>query len=355
MNVMADQTTLYLHIGTHKTGTSAIQYVLRNNKEILRRHGLAYVKLSRKKIRSLTEYNPSLVNSLKKTVLNQTNTYNQQGEFNFIISDEALSGNTDHYYRNIDVIAKSFREITEGFSVKIIVYLRRQDQFIQSAYTQKIHQGESYSFKEFLNSFPRDVLNWKKLLDIYDEYFGKDNIIARIYDDQLLSGDRGVLNDFSKIINCEELAETKQTKFKNKGYSRDSVELARLLNPKLNDQEVRFLRSILQAIDAKKPFERYTYFTEKERLAFLQQYAESNSLVAKNYFHKADGKLFSVDTDLHTSHKYEGFNLDKCIELFAKSIKCQANLQDKDQGKSYDSSKNKIFKLFTTIKNRLMA
>jgi len=352
---MSDQSTLFLHIGTHKTGTSAIQFVLRNNNEILRKHGLAYLKLSRKKIRSLTEYNPSHVNSFRKNFLLECNRFNQQGEFSFIISDEALSGNTDCYYRNIDVIAKSFQEITKGFLVKIIVYLRSQDQFIQSAYTQKIHQGESYSFKEFLNSFPIDALNWKKLLDIYAEYFGKQNLIPRVYDDQLLLDGRGVLNDFAKIINCEELASTKQIKYKNKGYSRDSVELARLLNPKLNDQEVRFLRSILQSIDTKQPFERYTYFTEKERLAFLQQYAESNSMVAKEYFKKTEGNLFSVKSDHHSSQKYGGFNLDKCINLFAKSIKYQANLQDNDQGKSYDASKNKIFKLFTTIKNRLMA
>jgi len=352
---MIGQPTLYLHIGTHKTGTSAIQYVLRNNSEILRKHDLAYLKLSRKKIRNLTEYNPSLVNSFREKILNECNTYNQQGEFSFIISDEALSGNTDCYYRNIDVIAKSFQDITKGFLVKIIVYLRRQDQFIQSAYTQKIHQGESYLFKEFLNSFPTDALNWKNLLDIYAEYFGKDNIIARVYDDQLLLDYRGVLYDFGTIINCEELVVSKQVKFKNKGYSRDSVELARLLNPKLNDQEVRFLRSILQSIDTKQPFERYTYFTEKERLAFLQQYAESNSMVAKEYFKKTDGNLFSVKADHHIPQKYGGFNLDKCINIFAKSIKYQANLQDKDQGKSNDSSKNKTFKLFTTIKNRLMA
>ncbi len=210
-------------------------------------------------------------------------------------------------------------------------------------------------FNEFLNSFPSDALKWKKLLDIYAEYFGKDNIIARVYDDQLLLNDRAVLNDFGKTINCEELAVTKQVKYKNKGYSRDSVELARLLNPKLNDQEVRFLRSILQSIDTKQPFDRYNYFTEKERLAFLKQYAESNSMVAKHYFQKADGNLFSVKADHHTSQKYDGFNLDKCIDLFAKSIKYQANLHDKGQGKSYDSPKNKILKLFTTIKNRLMA
>ena len=352
---MSDQSTLYLHIGTHKTVTSAIQYVLRNNNEILRKHDLAYLKLSKKKIRSLTKYNPSLVNSFREKILNECNRYNEQGEFSFIISDEALSGNTDCYYRNIDVIAKSFQDITKGFLVKIIVYLRRQDQFIQSAYTQKIHQGESYSFKEFLNSFPTDALNWKNLLDIYAEYFGKDNIIARVYDDQLLLDDRGILYDFGRIINCEELAVSKQVKFKNKGYSRDSVELARLINPKLNDQQVRFLRSILQSIDTKQPFERYTYFTEKERLAFLQQYAESNSTVAKHYFKKADGNLFSVKADHNSPQKYDGFNLDKCINLFAKSIKYQANLQDKDQGKSNDSSKNKTFKLFTTIKNRLMA
>ncbi len=81
---MSDKSTLYLHIGTHKTGTSAIQYVLRNNNKILRKHGLVYLKTSKKKIRSLTEYKPSVVKSFRKKILNECNTYNRQGEFSFI-------------------------------------------------------------------------------------------------------------------------------------------------------------------------------------------------------------------------------------------------------------------------------
>src|SRR5699024_12805516 len=38
-------TTVYLHIGAHKTGTTALQYFLWNNRKRLRKEGYLYPKL----------------------------------------------------------------------------------------------------------------------------------------------------------------------------------------------------------------------------------------------------------------------------------------------------------------------
>ena len=74
-------------------------------------------------------------------------------EHRFAMSSEGFFGNLFKDYYNSEWISEFLSKVSAGFDVRIIVYLRRQDFFIESLYTQMIHQGESYSFLDFVVNY----------------------------------------------------------------------------------------------------------------------------------------------------------------------------------------------------------
>ena len=63
----------------------------------------------------------------------------------FVTSWEGFSGNPRLAYQNANAVASMLRESTKSLDVRIIVYLRRQDEFVESMYTQTIHEGGSFA------------------------------------------------------------------------------------------------------------------------------------------------------------------------------------------------------------------
>src|SRR5690625_7585565 len=94
----------------------------------------------------------------------------------YLIISEHFSGNPFIGFSNVHIIAETLWEITKDLDldIYIIVYLRRQDDFIESMYTQSIHLGDSHSFEEFINGFDESAFDWEYILDSYSKWFGKD-------------------------------------------------------------------------------------------------------------------------------------------------------------------------------------
>ena len=164
---------LYLHIGTHKTGTTEIQQSLIFAKNNLVKEKIIYLPYfpSSFELMRIKCLDNNMVAQCTDYLQEQTKRYSSQ--FRFIMSFEGFSGDLEQGYKNSRLIAQTLKEATSEFDVSVIVYLRRQDTFLESAYTQLIHQGESFSFSEFRNNYDFSSFNWLDLLNNYSEFFGK--------------------------------------------------------------------------------------------------------------------------------------------------------------------------------------
>lgn len=217
--------TLYLHIGTPKTGTTAIQYFLLNNRELLKEKGYYYPVMKEKFERISIRRNAHFLidykcnKEMNRDVQQQKiqSCYNElflalDENKNVILSDEAIW----HACKKIKNIWGNLLSRTKekGHNLKVIVYLRRQDEFIQSYWKCKVLANETRSFEEYVKSkkYAFCPLNYYTHLSNISKIVGKDNILVRIYEKEQYKGRaHTIVSDFMDAIGLELTSEYEQT------------------------------------------------------------------------------------------------------------------------------------------------
>lgn len=277
---------LFIHIGTHKTGSTAIQRALKaGEKECL---GEGLVRLNCHELLTKREWSPE-----DKSELQFWLRYNRErhsgASHRFLISSECLSGDPMTGYDNAPMLASRLRELTRDFDVKIIVFLRRQDDFIESLYTQKIHEGNSMTFGDFLDGIDPETMNWHKLLESYALQFGRENIITRVYHKDCYPKPQDIIVDFCKMIGLRpEVLKHRLQTVRNQGFSMEAVEMARMCNPSLDPVRRKQLRQMLQVASAKPVFQSYSYLDLEARRKILSVHEDSNDRVRRDYMPAGD-------------------------------------------------------------------
>ena len=172
---------LILHIGPHKTGTSAIQSFCHNNWAVLKDNGFHYAKsgmwndFSHNKIFFLLKN--SRVGILDK-IEREIKTL-KDNEI-YIISSEVLARTVGKEFLNpfISLIKDRFN------NRKIIIYARRQDNWVESVYRQWVKSPE-IAVKAKPTVFYQNNKNSFDIYDIIESWktvFNPDSINVRIYE-----------------------------------------------------------------------------------------------------------------------------------------------------------------------------
>lgn len=278
----ADKPRLFIHIGSHKTGSSAIQRAFRSKETGIEEEGLIRIEcdsdITKKNWEPQQEQ--ALTEHLKRHIRDQTAL-----TFRYLISYEGFCGNAFQGYPNASLIANRLRAVTRDFDVRIIVFLRRQDDFIESMYTQMIHEGGSRSFQDFITTTRPESMDWYRLLESYAAVFGRENLIVRRYHADFYPKSDSLIVDFANIVGVRpECLKSKRSLTRNQGYSSEAVELARLCNPSLSKPHRALLREMLQEVSPKPLFHSYSYLDLKTRQDILAVCAESNERVKQDYF-----------------------------------------------------------------------
>ena len=172
---------LILHIGTHKTGTSAIQSWLASQRDALHRQGVHYGSTDRPPHPQLPKHNSlfwSLANpngdfaAEKAAILAD---FEQSDCQTLILSEEGLS---EPFYQKLDRIS----ELQDHFEIMVVCFLRRQDYFLESLWNQKCREGlETRPISAFIAAdhnrrsidYASKINFWSKIGDVkvatYDE------------------------------------------------------------------------------------------------------------------------------------------------------------------------------------------
>lgn len=312
----------FLHIGTHKTGTSSIQSTMTKLKKDLRGENIIYIPFSPEMGTFVVseKVDTSFIEKSKKFLDSYTSSYQGSKNIRYVMSHEGFSGDPRKGYSNAAINAEMLSKILEPYDVEVIIYLRQQDSFLESMYTQSIHEGDSLSFDEFMAGCRQYRYDWYDLIDSYANYFGKDHVTVRRYDKVYLrNGD--VIGDFSELIGSKVMQSLKKKENINSGYSRDALEVARICNEVFTDKEKKKLRYLLQVTNSKLRHEKYSYFNNDARVELLNTYAESNTRVAKEYLEDKEEKLFNYNLEnLEENDIYTGLTQDGLIQVVMKAL-----------------------------------
>ncbi len=167
---------LFLHIGTPKTGSTAIQYFLARNFEPLRAQGINFVREGRKREAHnlvLQARRKGHIRDVMDKVVAEIET---RPETTHVITSEMYFG-AGAAQDLADALPDHLRQET-----RILVYLRRQDGFLEALYKQRVKTGRYHG--DALE-FARAKLgngDYLRTLAPYAAAFGQGNIIVRPFE-----------------------------------------------------------------------------------------------------------------------------------------------------------------------------
>ena len=219
-----------------------------------------------------------------------------------ILSSEELAGT--HKF-SIQHLAKFFA----GHDIRLIVYLRRQDKYIESTYNQAVkdHLAScTTSFDAF--SLNYGGLDYHAYLMDWEKQFPGAAINMRVYDRSQFPN-KNVIHDFLAAISVpHDTSFIFEAGDANPSLSSTSIKALAEINSKLyvNNARHRAIIEYLEALDNKEGDHNQDFFSPANRLAYLKQFEESNELLFKKYGHgKNLFELGNVEAGKSTAAEYE--------------------------------------------------
>ncbi len=324
----------YIHLGLHKTGSSAIRHAMRkfHNEGILKKYKYDFWD---REI-SVHELHRFLddVDLCAKLITENINTPEREAWRDAIVTTNAAfsSYQKDGAYILTDKFAPVLAKAFKDYDVHISFYLRRQDIYSESFWAEMVKEGLYCGDLESHVASREQSLYYKSLLDTYAQYFGKENITVRVYDRKQFYKNN-IVNDFLRIVKLEDLSNEWYEKNTNPSFSPAALRMIHANNAqhKLNHAEVVKRIEMLDAEYAKGDISRTDYairhcynshgfdlhentyrrtyirllslyglnshvnkgyMKEQERRIFLEKFKEDNAAVAREYLGREDGVLF---------------------------------------------------------------
>jgi hypothetical protein len=257
---------LILHIGTQKTGTTALQQFLYANREPLAACGFHYATPPH----GLREAN-FVGNALNVGKCRVVNTFlTKHMELAHRRGADTILVSAENFYAMSVLDAMQRREVCanaverdralietlqslmpEGIaSTQIVCYFRRPDRYAESLYSQHVKRGIIFAgtFDEFLPII-KPALFYNKYMRAWSDVFGRKNCIVRLYEPARAD----IVSDFVRnavcIENIGQLADSQNRG--NERVGRDLLEFKRLKNRTARANERDIERTILRLVDEK--------------------------------------------------------------------------------------------------------
>lgn len=225
--------TLFIHVGTPKTGTTTIQSFLYLNRKTLKEYGILYPIADNEDLIHMYNNTSNMILKLNKDKKIQLKTLKEMKKYwikNFlpiinsshinkiILSDEHISHLDSDFYDIFD---------NKNFDIKGIVYLRRPAEFFISDYAEVVKSFEyKDSFEHYVNS--RKYTFYQKITK-HILKLGKDNFYVRPYEKQQWKNNN-LIEDFLEIFQLELNNDFIIPDNCNITPSRNKIEIIRLKN-----------------------------------------------------------------------------------------------------------------------------
>lgn len=279
---------LWLHIGVHRTGSTALQKLLSRNRDRLLDQGFYYPEGGENQAWLVDRFQHDHEAAMK-AVAEAAGAAAASGCHDLVLSSEDFSSLQD---------IAPLAELEGRFDTRVIVYLRRQDLWLESWYNQNIKWPWSLELSTlspagFLDR--RDRFHWidyAATLKRWSAIFGADRLVVRPFEKSQLRG--SLAADFCQICGIDLEALETPPRDVNASAPPQAVEFMRHLGLIHKHGAGRFaiIRAVTQAFrDADLDQVRH-FWSDALRLSIVNEFAESNAEVATRWLGRDDGRLF---------------------------------------------------------------
>lgn len=302
----------WLHIGTDKTGSTSIQEFLRDNCEMLRAQGY-YVPL----LLGRGKQSALLLYTMKASRLGDENHVWRHSRFKdpltfhaevkrrlaremasvdapaVIMSAEGL------HRRSPEAILRLKALLEPWFSkIYVVIYLRSQATYVLSQYQQEVRSGKTPSLEEYLLSrLHRNDYDYHAKLQRWADVFGREAVRPRLFERSRFV-DGSLICDFLATIGIEDRAWVVEEAPRKASLDSESVALLSNYNAELFSglplKQADALRlRLIKLLVARASGEKLV-LPEGWRDRIMERWHPTNAKVAKDWFGRADGRLFEA-------------------------------------------------------------
>lgn len=296
--------TLVFHIGLQKTGTSSIQVMLAGSQDYLRSQGFFYPHLPAVPEAAGIWTSPFRHNIVAGYYADYASAFPILDPEHCDAFWEGLKAETGSPILSAEDFSRQndfsrFSECFDPYDVEVVMYVRRQDRFIESLYNQRNKILVSRGSPDFLNEsfltegdvfhFLRQqkyipVLNYPKTLQRIRAQLNPRKFHVRVFDrSQLVGGD--VCADFASIFKMNITKMFQPEKEANGSIGNTVLENLKQVfleqGREAARKEIERVNGLLAAGEDLSG--RYEILTAKTRREVLRQYAEINTELARDY------------------------------------------------------------------------
>jgi hypothetical protein len=329
---------LILHIGTHKTGTTALQQFLYENRELLAARGFHYATpphgLQEANLVA-NALNVGQSNIVQAFLGKQINLARQAGA-------QTILGSAENFYAMSVLDAMQRREVCanaverdralietlqslmpEGIDTpEVVCYFRRPDRYAESLYSQHVKRGIIFdgTFAEFLPII-KPALFYNEHMQAWSDVFGKSNCTVRLYEPVRAD----IVTDFlENVVSMGDSAQfVGREHHANERVSRDVLEFKRLRNDGARPSERDIERTILSLVDEEMELREaepdcYQDFLSPHRRAELLRVLQPEMQALQAAYDVPSFPSFDVKSAHAGWSPYPGLNLRRRQEIEAR-------------------------------------
>ncbi|MDC0736662.1 hypothetical protein N6L24_00075 [Cognatishimia sp. SS12] len=269
-------TQVIIHIGTQKTGSTAIQSALFSNAEALEPLGYHFVKAGRRRAAhnhiAVSSRGPEIGALLDEVVAE----IDAAPDKIHILSSEM-------FFRTsiAETLAAAFPDRLKD-NIKFIAYVRRQDKFLEAMYKQLLKNGRFRGTPAEFVEKKQHSAAYTQVLDVFARHFGQAALSVKPFERRLFDGG-DVVRDFLKELGVPEAASASWS------YAHSNVTLSReasqILGQMSRNTDIN-TRQLIRFLARKRPegaVRTGDCFQPSERRALMRLYREDNAQLKSKY------------------------------------------------------------------------
>ena len=195
---------LWIHIGTPKTGSTAIQRYARERRAYLTSKGVDFLIRGRR-----GSYNDLAIHLRNG---NQREAAEIGADLHRRITDspaQTLVLSSEMFTGADPALLRAALALEEPLETRIIGYFRRQDRFLESAYKQKMKTGKvAPGFGNYLDKYGTGGGDYLRLVDAWQAAWPQAEFLFRRFDPAAFAGG-DVVRDFTALLGLDITADGK--------------------------------------------------------------------------------------------------------------------------------------------------
>lgn len=326
--------TVVLHIGTHKTGTTAIQRFAASKRAKLRSRGIWYPSYD--EIGLFVHYgHHHIAHALANENGNRLSIDDARRFVDYVQAkkrrNETLLISAEPFYRHLlpaeggywaerKTYIDRVRSFFPSSDVKVLAIVRRQDTFARSLYQERVKVTKyRLKFRDFLAT-ERPSFEYYNHLRLFKEAFGQVEVLT--YEDLAA---RGLIDSFFAHLGVD-VSDIPGRPSANPSLPIDLVEFKRILNTTpLKPERLKEIGTLLldKAEVTKIERGKVDWLPVEEMAAFYDSFAELNEKLRAEYLPDRPPPLFPpfvVPTGTDVPEVYGGMSANRLAHLVAELL-----------------------------------